>query len=192
MKNQKKITREEWDALRYPIELQELSAEEGGGWMAWIPLLGRGLFMVDSETAAEAIAELEELRRANYDLIVKSGRPIPHPDDVTDEPQASGKWLQRASRRLHAEMRIAAERDGVSFNTYCESAMLRGHVQVAAEQAMNNLAEGICEDFNMRIGLEARRARYAFDGVTVNGGDAGSTAEYEEMPIPGWGDTNVA
>ncbi len=162
---QKKISKEEWSQLRYPVELQELSAEEGGGWMAWIPLLGRGLFMVDEDTPESALKALESLRLENYEKLIASGRPIPRPDDVTDEPQASGKWLQRASKRLHAEMRAAADREGVSFNSYCESAMLKGHMMQAAESAMSNLAEGICDDFRMRVGVEARKAKYVFQGV---------------------------
>lgn len=189
--NPVKMTKEQWDALRYRVELQELSDEEGGGWMAWIPVLGRGAFMVDADTAAEAIANLEQHRRDMFDMIVRSGRPIPLPDDVTDEPQASGKWLQRASKRLHAEMRAAAERDGVSFNTYCENAMLRGHIMQAAETAMDNLAESICQDFRMRVGIEARNARYEFQGVT---GAVMPVAadQYQTIGLGGWNDDQAA
>ncbi|HRI45344.1 MAG TPA: hypothetical protein PLV39_14395 [Fimbriimonadaceae bacterium] len=189
--NQKNVTRAQWEALRYPIELQQLSTEEGGGWMAWIPLLGRGLFMVDAPSAAEAIERLEHLRLELYDLIIASGRPIPLPSDVTDEPQASGKWLQRASRRLHSEMRAAAERDGVSFNTYCENAMLRGHMTLAAETAMSNLAEGICEDFKMRVAVEAQKARYEF--AEVRGAEVTEDAAgYDMMKFRGWDEEEVA
>lgn len=81
MKTTSYITRADWNALRYPTLVQRASDEEGGGFYAWIPLLGRGLFMADGETAAEALDNLEELRHENYDLVVASGRPIPLPEE---------------------------------------------------------------------------------------------------------------
>ena len=81
MKTTHHITREDWNALCYPTLVQRAFDEEEGGFYAWIPLLGRGLFMADGETAAEALDNLEELRRENYDLVIESGRPIPLPDE---------------------------------------------------------------------------------------------------------------
>ncbi|MEO7453559.1 MAG: toxin-antitoxin system HicB family antitoxin [Fimbriimonadales bacterium] len=133
------MTKTEWDALRYPVQLQELSEEEGGGWIAWIPLLGKGMFMMDADTPAEAIEQLEEHRKSCYDVVINSGVPIPMPDE-DDEPVASGKWLQRTSRRLHAELKAAAAKDGVSFNTFCENALTRCLQQWHGENAMGVVA----------------------------------------------------
>ena len=134
-----KMTKTEWDALRYPVQVQELSEEEGGGWIAWIPLLGKGMFMMDADTPQEAIAVLEEHRKSCYDVVINSGVPIPMPDE-DDGPVASGKWLQRTSRRLHAELKAAAAKDGVSFNTFCENALTRCLQQWYAENAMGVMA----------------------------------------------------
>lgn len=83
------ISREEWAKLRYRFELQEQSELEGGGWMAWIPLLGKGMFMLDGDTAAEAIEKLEKHRIEMYDMVVDKvatlGCTIPMPRDITDE-----------------------------------------------------------------------------------------------------------
>jgi hypothetical protein len=136
-----KMTREEWESLRYPMELQRLSEEEGGGWMAWIPLLGKGLFTVDAETAEDAVRDLEALRRSLYDTVMNSGRPVPLPSDVTDATSASGRWLMRTSRRLHAELKAAAASEGVSFNSYCESALERGHTIRSLEAALERLTD---------------------------------------------------
>ena len=90
MKTTHHITREAWNALCYPTVAQRAADEEAGGFYAWIPLLGRGLFMAGGETAAEALDNLEELRRENYDLTSESGRPIPLPkEDVLAFPQSS-------------------------------------------------------------------------------------------------------
>jgi hypothetical protein len=134
-----KMTKTEWEALRYPVQLQELSEEEGGGWIAWIPLLGKAMFMMDADTPAEAIERLEEHRKSCYDVVINSSVPIPLPDEG-DEPAASGKWLQRTSRRLHAELKTAAAKDGVSFNTFCENALTRCVQQWKVDNAISGVA----------------------------------------------------
>ena len=158
------MTKDEWENLRYPFQVQALSEEEGGGYIAWIPALGKGLFMVDADTAAEAIQELEEHRRSLYETVVESGQPIPLPDSGS-ETSASGKWLQRCSRKLHAELKAAASMDGVSFNTFCENALQRALQQASAERAMVELAQHICTKFELCVRGEARRARYEFRDV---------------------------
>lgn len=92
MKTTSHITREAWNDLRYPTFVQRASDEEGG-FYAWIPLLGRGLFMADGETAAEARDNLEELRCENYDLFVESGHPIPLPENEEQTPAATASHL---------------------------------------------------------------------------------------------------
>lgn len=159
-----KLTREAWNALRYPIEVRALSEAEGGGWLAHIPLLGKGLFMAHGETAAEAIERLEAQRRDLYDTVVASGAPIPLPTE-DEEPPASGKWLQRASPSLHAELRRAAEQEGVSFNSLCEGLLIKALYLRSAEDAFGRMAEGILDDMRFRIAREARAARYLFAGL---------------------------
>ena len=83
------ISREEWAKLRYRFELQEQSELEGGGWMAWIPLLGKGMFMIEGDTAGEAIENLEKHRVEMYDMVVDKvatlGCTILMPKDLTDQ-----------------------------------------------------------------------------------------------------------
>jgi len=126
MKKVTTLSKDEWDNLRYPIQLEQLSEEAGGGWMAWIPLLGRGAFMVDAETELEAIHELEELRKSRYDLVIASGQPIPVPDDDAEEDaMPSGKWLFRTTPLLHRRLQEAAEAQKISLNAYCNQVLER-------------------------------------------------------------------
>jgi predicted RNase H-like HicB family nuclease len=67
-----KISKQDWDTLRYPISLRQLSDLEGGGWLAAIPMLGQAAFTADGETAEEALQELEALRRDLYEDVVSS------------------------------------------------------------------------------------------------------------------------
>lgn len=154
------VTREQWEALRYPIELKRLSDEEGGGWLAHIPLLGKGLFMVDADTAEEAIAELEQLRVSQYDTVISAGAPIPLPEDEAEK--ASGKWVQRTSPALHSELRRMASAQNISLNSLCESMLIRGLCAETAEAEMRRTANKILEDFELQITKQARRARYEF------------------------------
>lgn len=164
-----RLTKEQWAKLRYPIELRALGEDEGGGWLAHIPLLGKGLFMVDADTAAEAVEQLEALRLEMYETIIASGRPIPLPAD-TDEPAASGKWVQRTSPSIHGELRRLAAAEGVSLNSLCEQLLIRGMVSRQAEDAFAKLAEGVLEDMRFRIAQEARSARYRFAGLETSPG----------------------
>ena len=94
----KTITRQEWNNLRYPVSLRQMPEDEGGFWLASIPLLGEGLFIADGDTPQEALDALEERRRRFYDRVVASGKPIPLPEEaVTAVEMPSGKWLQRTS-----------------------------------------------------------------------------------------------
>jgi len=79
-----KMTKKQWDQLRYPIEIRMLSQEEGGGWIAHIPLLGKGMFMMEGDTPEEAIGALEEHRKAMYSEVIASGVEIPLPHDEED------------------------------------------------------------------------------------------------------------
>ena len=144
MSKMTKMTKKQWESLRYPITLRELSEDEGGGWLATIPMLGEAGFAADGETPVEAVAELEKLRRALYDTVMQSGQPIPIPSDVTDEPRLpSGKWIMRTPPRLHAELQGAAKRNGLSFNAYCIHCLERGHavqsIERAAVQALSKI-----------------------------------------------------
>jgi predicted RNase H-like HicB family nuclease len=77
------LTRSQWNQLRYPIELQALSEEEGGGWFATIPLLGRATCAADGHSVEEVVTRLEEYRRSLYEVVMASPHPILLPAPVT-------------------------------------------------------------------------------------------------------------
>jgi hypothetical protein len=75
------MTRQEWHKLNYTMCIRRLSAEEGGGWIAWIPALGKGVAMHDGVSPNEAIHGLEIRRKLAYDDLMKSGVEIPLPEE---------------------------------------------------------------------------------------------------------------
>jgi predicted RNase H-like HicB family nuclease len=63
--------------LRYKIELTPLAKEDGGGYLAVIPLL-RGCHS-DGKTPDEAIENLREAQAAWFSSALKHDDPIPRP-----------------------------------------------------------------------------------------------------------------
>lgn len=161
----KTITREQWDSLRYPIVVHQLSEEEGGGWLASIPMLGQAAFMADAETAEAAVKAVEDLRRDLYTDVIASGQPIPIPQDVTDEMKLpSGKWVMRTPACLHAELQEAAKANGVSFNAYCNLALERGHTVLSMKQVLHEIAGQIAQTAAREI-----TSRHIVHDVTLKG-----------------------
>ena len=152
------LTRQQWDDLRYPVNLQGLTEEEGGGWFVTIPLLGEATCAADGETVEEALANLEEYRRSLYEIVVASRHPIPLPSAATEkEAKPAGKWLMRASTELHAKLQKAAVEAGVSFNTYCVECLSRGHDAHAAENAVAQGLATLKKDLIREVGDKLRR-----------------------------------
>lgn len=79
------ISKDEWDNLKYSFEVWPLSDEDGGGWYAFIPVLGKMSFCVDGETREEAVRELEGLRRDLYVELVRLGYDVPMPRFYVDD-----------------------------------------------------------------------------------------------------------
>lgn len=147
----KTVSRQEWETLRYPMTLRQLSEEEGSGWLATIPLLGEAAFTADGETADEALQNLEALRRDLYEDVIASGQPIPVPQDVTEEKSLpSGKWILRTSPQFHAELQEAAKNSGLSFNAYCNHALERGHAASSMYRASEEAIRAMTEEIVLR------------------------------------------
>jgi hypothetical protein len=71
------LAREEWNNLRYPIRLKRCSGEEGGGWIASIPMLGEAGFVADGEPAREPVGIPVPDRRYAKVASVAGDVPLP-------------------------------------------------------------------------------------------------------------------
>ena len=94
----------------YPVEVRPLSANEGGGFLATFPDLPG--CMADGETPEEAITEARGAFACWIAAHKEDGRPIPVPGTVT----ASGRFVQRLPRSIHARLQNRAKAEGVSLN----------------------------------------------------------------------------
>ena len=104
--------------LSYPIEIEEIPASEGGGFMASIPLL-KGC-MSDGETIQEAYDNLQEAKELWFEDMLKRKLPIPEP--LTEE-SFSGRFLVRIPKSLHKIISEQSKREGLSLNQYVANSL---------------------------------------------------------------------
>ncbi|MBU0712651.1 type II toxin-antitoxin system HicB family antitoxin [bacterium] len=104
-------------SLNYPIEIVRIPFDEGGGFAASIPQLGRNVFVGDGETVDEAIKMLEFVKEEWFKTYLERGREIPLPEEA-DDKEYSGKFITRVSPALHRQLAKAARKSNQSLNQY--------------------------------------------------------------------------
>jgi predicted RNase H-like HicB family nuclease len=113
-------------ALKYPVTLRELSVEEGGGFLATIPLLGEKTFVADGATPAEAMAALDDLRQELIPQLLAEGIALPEPGMADPAERYSGSLMLRVSKGMHARLVASAKRNGVSLNKFATEVLAEG------------------------------------------------------------------
>lgn len=124
----------------YMHEMTPLSEEDGGGFMITFPDLPG--CMSDGETIEEAIANGRDAFNACISAMVDMGRPVPPPSArpvELMELEASGKFIMRVPKGLHARLAARAKREGVSLNTlvlsYAAEGLGGGHKETKRSRA---------------------------------------------------------
>ena len=110
--------------LDYTIEIKKIKEEDGGGYMASIPQLGKYAFVGDGATIEEAIENLNEIKEYLFERYLKEGIPIPEPLEE-EEKSYSGKFLLRVPIELHRFLALEAKRNGTTLNQYCTYLLTR-------------------------------------------------------------------
>jgi len=106
-------------ALPYKIEIAPIAEDDGGGYNACIPVLGRWSAVGDGDTPEEAITNLRAALPSLIEGWLKDGVKIPEPEATLP----SGKLVVRLPRTLHARVTDLASANGVSVNTFIVSAV---------------------------------------------------------------------
>lgn len=101
-------------SLPYEKTIKKLKEDDGGGYMAAVPLLGEMTVNAWGKTEAEALSELNDVMRESFERWIKDGEEIPEPKD--DEKIYSGKFALRMSPYLHRLVSMFADEQGVSLN----------------------------------------------------------------------------
>jgi predicted RNase H-like HicB family nuclease len=109
----------------YMHEISPLSQEDGGGFLITFPDLPG--CMSDGETIEEAIANGRDAFNAWVSAAVDMGRAIPKPAAKPVELiEASGKFVARLPKSLHARLVALAKHEGISLNTLVLSLIAEG------------------------------------------------------------------
>ena len=95
----------------YPFEIRPLTAAEGGGFLIAYPDFSECLS--DGETVADAIANGREALAATIAALEAKGLAVPAPNGGG---VASGKFVARVPKTIHAQLARRAKAEGVSLN----------------------------------------------------------------------------
>ena len=80
-------------SLPYPIRIEQIPEENGGGFVASIPLLGEHMFTGCGDTIAEALRSLADITVDHLEDLISAEADIPEPCPDEDMPQ-DGTWLR--------------------------------------------------------------------------------------------------
>jgi antitoxin HicB len=111
----------------YPFEVRPLSADEGGGYLIAFPDFSD--CVSDGASVEEAIVNGRKALKETMVALKESGLPIPAPNGGK---AASGKFVARVPRSIHAKLALRARAEGVSLNTLVVSLLSEGLGKKAA------------------------------------------------------------
>ncbi len=95
----------------YPFEIRPLTEEEGGGFLISFPDFAECIS--DGETVEEALASGREALKATIAALKFKKLAVPAPNSGG---VASGKFVARVPKTVHAQLATRARAEGVSLN----------------------------------------------------------------------------
>ena len=96
----------------YPFEIRPLSEEEGSGFL--ISYADFSDCISDRETVEEAMTNGKDALKATIAALKARRLPVPAPNSGGI---ASGKFVARVPKTVHAQLNTRAKAEGVSLNT---------------------------------------------------------------------------
>lgn len=96
----------------YPFEIRPLSPAEGGGFLISYPDFSECIS--DGETVEEAIANGRDALTMTIAALESKDFPVPQPNGGS---VASGKFVARVPKTIHAQLTTRAKAEGVSLNS---------------------------------------------------------------------------
>jgi predicted RNase H-like HicB family nuclease len=100
----------------YAHVVSPLTVDEGGGFLITFPDLPG--CMSDGETEVEAATNGRDAFEAWVSARVDAGKPIPEPAYRPETtPSASGRFVTRVPKSVHAKLAERAKAEGVSLNS---------------------------------------------------------------------------
>ncbi len=105
----------------YPFEMRPLKPSEGGGFLISYPDFTECL--ADGETLEEALQNGREALQAVIEALQEQGMPVPAPNGGG---VASGKFIARVPKSIHAQLTARARMEGVSLNAMVLTLIAKG------------------------------------------------------------------
>jgi antitoxin HicB len=96
----------------YPFEIRPLSSQDGGGFLISFPDFSDCIS--DGETVDEALRNGKQALKATIAALKAKDLPVPAPNSGGI---ASGKFVARVPKTVHAQLATRAKAEGVSLNT---------------------------------------------------------------------------
>src|SRR5471030_1455076 len=96
----------------YPFEIRPLSAGEGGGFLISYPDFSECI--ADGETVEDALKNGKDALKSTIAALKAKDLPVPAPNSGGI---ASGKFVARVPKTVHAQLTTRAKAEGVSLNT---------------------------------------------------------------------------
>jgi antitoxin HicB len=96
----------------YPFEVRPLPADDGGGYLVSFPDFAECIS--DGETIDEALANGRDALAATIAALEERSLPVPAPNSGG---VASGKFVTRVPKSVHAQLASRARAEGVSLNS---------------------------------------------------------------------------
>ena len=98
--------------IDYPFEVRPLTTEEGGGFLISYPDFSD--CFSDGDTVEEALANGKDALKSTIAALKAKDIPVPAANGGS---VASGKFVARVPRTVHARLSSRAKAEGVSLNT---------------------------------------------------------------------------
>lgn len=105
----------------YPFEMRPLKPSEGGGYLISYPDFTECI--ADGETLEEALQNGREALQAVMEALQAQGMPVPAPNGGGI---ASGKFVARVPKSIHAQLAARARMEGVSLNAMVLTFIAKG------------------------------------------------------------------
>ena len=105
----------------YPFEMRPLARDEGGGFLISYPDFSDCIS--DGETVEEALKNGQDALKATIATLKSKALPVPTPNSGGI---ASGKFVARVPKTIHAQLTTRAKSEGVSLNTLVVTFIAQG------------------------------------------------------------------
>ena len=105
----------------YPFEIRPLTLEEGAGFLISYPDFSECIS--DGDTVEEALRNGQEALKQTIATLKAKGVTVPAPNSGG---VASGKFVARVPKTIHAQLTTRAKVEGVSLNTLVVSFIAQG------------------------------------------------------------------